>query len=155
MEVSQDLFSTIKEWFEMARLTSYRGTIIGLLPGLLCWHIWKERCSRRFSSLSHSLMQVISYIIADCNCILEGKKFNFFRGDTSDLANLGFKIPTSMETWYMIMNWMPPKFGLKGNVDGSSSLSSSGGVTTRVATNKTKSPTNLKLNQIQYFTTNH
>ena len=27
----------------------------------------------------------------------------------------------------MIMNWMPPKFGLKGNVDGSSSLSSSGG----------------------------
>ena len=27
----------------------------------------------------------------------------------------------------MIIRWVPPKLGLKGNVDGSSSLSSSGG----------------------------
>ena len=53
-------------------------------------HIWRERYSRRFSSLAHSSMQVISSIIADCNCVLEGKKFKFFGGDTSSLARFGF-----------------------------------------------------------------
>ena len=90
MEVLQDLVSTIKGWFEVARLTSYRGTLIGLLPGFICWHIWRECCSRRFSSMTHSSMQVISSIIADCNCVLEGKNFKFFGGDTSGLARYGF-----------------------------------------------------------------
>ena len=90
VEVLQDLVSIIKGWFEMARLTSYRGTLIGLLPGFLCWYIWRERCFRRFSSMAHSPMQVIFSIIADCNCIHEGKKFKFFGGDTSSLARYGF-----------------------------------------------------------------
>ena len=45
----------------------------------------------------------------------------------SALSRYGFQIPSTMEKWYIIMRWLPPKFGLKGNVDGSSSLSSSGG----------------------------
>ena len=40
----------------------------------------------------------------------------------------GFLIPDSLDTRFMILRWLPPKFVLKGNVDGSStSFSSSGG----------------------------
>ena len=45
----------------------------------------------------------------------------------SALSRCGFHIPSTLETWYMILRWLPPRLGLKGNVDGSSSLSSSGG----------------------------
>ena len=72
-------------------------------------------------------MQVLSSIIADLNCVLDGKKFKFLGGDMSQISKCGVLIPNTLETWYMILRWLPPRLGLKGNVDGSSSLSSSGG----------------------------
>ena len=54
--VLHDLVFSISGWFEAASLTSYRSTLIGSLSGFLCWHIWREHCSRRFSSRTHSDM---------------------------------------------------------------------------------------------------
>ena len=69
MPVLDDVFATIRTWFGVASFSSYRKMLIGLIPGFICWHIWRERCNRRFSSRTQKWSQIVLVIIADCNFI--------------------------------------------------------------------------------------
>ena len=122
-----DVASTIIDWHSRAKMHSYGHTLIGILPAFICWHIWRERCNRRFSSQTHCWPQIVLVIIADCNFMLAGKKYNFLGGDAVSLNQVGFKIPLVLEKLYLIVRWSPPLFGLKENVDGSASSFSAGG----------------------------
>ena len=45
----------------------------------------------------------------------------------TSLSRNRFQIPRTMDTWYILLKWIPLKIGLKGIVDGSSAPSSSSG----------------------------
>ena len=43
------------------------------------------------------------------------------------LSKAGFKVPIILDKHYLVVRWLPPLNGLKANVDGSSTTSTTGG----------------------------
>ena len=73
MGIGGDVLDTISSWQDSGRWSSYRHTLIGILLGFICWHIWKERCKRRYSNKFRRWHLLIMDIVGECNFLL-GKK---------------------------------------------------------------------------------
>ena len=96
MQVHDDIATTIDAWQDSGCVNSYQHTIVGLLPGLICWHIWRERYNRRFSEHYKGWHQVALEIVADYNLMVSNMKFLFLGGLTVSLSAGGFIVPTSL-----------------------------------------------------------
>ena len=122
----EGISSTILGWYDLAKGCSFRSTLLGILPGYISWHIWKERCNRRLSGKYNSWRRVLTLIIADCNHMLSSHAFSYVEGDAASFRRVAFTIPMSPKKSYLVIRWVPPTEGLKANVDGSATATSSG-----------------------------
>ncbi|XP_043700238.1 uncharacterized protein LOC122650947 [Telopea speciosissima] len=68
-EVSLDVKSRILLWRESASCNSQAAFIAGLLPSLIVWEIWKERCNKRHGERRRSARGVIGSIMAWVTCL--------------------------------------------------------------------------------------
>ena len=66
-------------------------------------------------------------IVAECNHMLRHMSFTSMGGHVNSLQCVGFNVPSSLLEHCCNVRWLPPSFGFKANMDGSSSLSGAGG----------------------------
>ena len=50
--------SRVLHWFNYAKKSSIKGTLIGLIPCLITWCLWKRRCKARMEGKTESADQV-------------------------------------------------------------------------------------------------
>ena len=103
MQVYGDVASTILAWHDFAKESTYRHTLIGILPSFICWHIWNERCNRRFSDRQCSWWKVTTMIITECILMLARKSFRSMGGHSNIIQCVGFRVPTILEKRCMIV----------------------------------------------------
>ncbi|KAF6143066.1 hypothetical protein GIB67_041134 [Kingdonia uniflora] len=133
MVANQTYWARQGTWFKAANKSTQMGVARGILPGLICWEIWKARCKFRYeeTEIRHDLLiREITSCVQDClkNVTLNVDK-NF--SDTISIQLLQLHTITVLVRKTIVVRWCKPPVGFfKLNTNGSiaDNLCGAGGI---------------------------
>ncbi|XP_035549712.1 uncharacterized protein LOC118349411 [Juglans regia] len=121
--IGQNWKDTVKRWFRRANNSSQVGIILGILPVIITWRLWRRRCLARMegrfepvSEIIHSVSRWISLICRDMHASSHISSF-----DLQVLKSLNVQAVLIPIRRCKTFTWNRPSVGwVKLNTDGSS-----------------------------------
>ncbi|KAK0606889.1 hypothetical protein LWI29_005714 [Acer saccharum] len=114
--------SRVLNWFRYAKKSSVTGTLIGLIPCLTTWCLWKRRCKVRMEGKTENADQVWRAVrvwiklLGDNICLAH----NLSDHDRAILESFRLQCPINVSRPSKIVKWSRPLAGwIKLNCDGS------------------------------------
>ncbi|XP_035545033.1 uncharacterized protein LOC118348151 [Juglans regia] len=115
--------ATVEAWFRRASKSSQLGTLIGVIPVIITWNLWKWRCTTRMEGRKEKvqvLWRLIKYWINWVGIKIH-KDSRLVEKDVQILKSLNLSINSKKNEILMAVRWeRPKKDWFKLNVDGSS-----------------------------------
>ncbi|XP_042986314.1 uncharacterized protein LOC122314764 [Carya illinoinensis] len=113
----------VSSWFRRAKSSSQVGVIMGLMPVIITWRLWRRRCLARMEGSLESydtVIKSISFWVRSLG-LMGDKYYNLCRFDGMILEALRIRLVPLKERTCKVVQWHKPPLGwFKLNIDGSS-----------------------------------